>query len=80
MGPDNSDYKFSVATHGHLPFRGEKPVFMVAGPGVVPGRYAGAREIDLLPTMLKLAGIPYDAAALDGQDLFANPRVRKLAE
>ena len=80
VGPDNSDYKFSVATHGHLPFRGEKPVFMVAGPGVVPGRYAGAREIDLLPTMLKLAGIPYDAVALDGQDLFANPRVRKLAE
>ena len=35
--PDNSDYKFSVASHGHLPHKGPQPVFMIAGPDVKKG-------------------------------------------
>ena len=65
------DYYYAVSTHGHLPFRGPKPPFIVAGPGVAPGRYAGARLVDEAPTLMRLAGIPYDAAALDGEDLLA---------
>ncbi len=68
-GADNSDYKYAFATHGHLPFRGEKPCFCIAGPGVVPGRYVGARLVDEAPTMMDLAGIPYDPTALDGESL-----------
>ena len=67
----SDDYKYSVSTHGHLPFRGPKPPFIVAGPGVEPGRYMGARLIDEAPTLMRLAGIPFDEAALDGEDLFA---------
>ena len=65
------DYYYAVSTHGHLPFRGPKPPFIVAGPGVAPGRYAGARLVDEAPTLMRLAGIPFDAAALDGEDLLA---------
>lgn len=32
--PDNSDYKFSVASHGHLPSKGPQPVFIITGPAV----------------------------------------------
>lgn len=67
----SSDYKYAVSTHGHLPFRGPKPPLIISGPGVVPGRYAGARLIDEAPTLMRLAGIPFDADALDGEDLFA---------
>lgn len=67
----SEDYRYAVSTHGHLPFRGPKPPFVVAGPGVVPGRFAGARLVDEAPTMMALAGIPFDAAALDGEDLLA---------
>lgn len=67
----SEDYKYAVSTHGHLPFRGDKPPFVIAGPGVVPGRYAGARLVDEAPTMMAAAGIPFDAGALDGEDLFA---------
>ena len=65
------DYYYAVSTHGHLPFRGPKPPFIVAGPDVEPGRYAGARLVDEAPTLMRLAGIPFDAAALDGEDLLA---------
>ncbi len=67
----SDDYRYAISTHGHLPSRGPKPPFVVAGPGVVPGRYAGARLIDEAPTMMSLAGIPYDASAIDGENLFA---------
>lgn len=69
MGTDRSDYKFSVATHGHLPFRGEKPCFIVCGPQIEPGVHYGARLIDEAPTMLSLLGIPFDATSIDGEAL-----------
>lgn len=64
------DYKYSLATHGHMPFRGEKPCFAVMGPGVTPGRYQGMRLVDEAPTLMSLCGIPYDEGALDGRSFF----------
>ncbi len=74
----SEDYRYAVSTHGHLPSRGPRPPFVVAGPGVKPGRYVGARLVDEAPTLMRLAGIPYDEAALDGTDLFGpgSPAVR----
>ena len=40
------------------------------GPGVVPGRYQGLRLVDEAPTLMRLAGIPYDANVLDGRSFF----------
>ena len=67
----SADYKYAVSTHGHLPYRGDKPPFVIAGPGVEPGRFEGARLVDEAPTMMAAAGIPFDADALDGEDLRA---------
>lgn len=74
----SEDYRYAVSTHGHLPSRGPRPPFVVAGPGVEPGRYAGARLVDEAPTLMRLVGIPYDEDALDGTDLFgpSSPAVR----
>ena len=71
-GADNSDYKYAYATHGHLPFRGEKPPFIIAGPGIEPGRFTGSRLVDEAPTMMRAAGIPFEAGELDGEDLRAD--------
>lgn len=68
-GADCSDYKYAVSTHGHLPFRGERPCFMIAGPNIVPGRYQGARLVDEAPTLMDLVGIPYDTNSVDGRSL-----------
>jgi predicted AlkP superfamily pyrophosphatase or phosphodiesterase len=51
------DYKYNVATHGHLPGRGEKPCFIIHNSGQVPQILQGARLIDEAPTMLELLGI-----------------------
>ncbi|MEE8704674.1 MAG: alkaline phosphatase family protein [Olsenella sp.] len=77
-GSGSEDYRYAVSTHGHLPSRGPRPPFVVAGPGVEPGRYAGARLVDEAPTLMRLVGIPYDEDALDGTDLFgpSSPAVR----
>lgn len=67
---DTSDYKFSVATHGHRPERGDKPCFIVRSEKIAPGRYSNARLIDEMPTMLKLLDIPFDKTQIDGKELF----------
>ena len=55
--PDNSDYKFSVASHGHLPHKGPQPVFMIAGPDVKKGAVIPRqRIIDEAPTFAKIFG------------------------
>ena len=56
--PDNSDYKFSVSSHGHMPHKGPQPVFMMAGPDVKRGAVTGRhRLIDEAPTFAKMLGI-----------------------
>ena len=67
----STDYRYAISTHGHLPHRGDKPPFVIAGPGIAPGRFAAARLVDEAPTMMAAAGIPFDADKLDGEDLGA---------
>lgn len=53
--PDNSDYKFSVASHGHLPHKGPQPVFIMTGPDVREGVvFERKRIIDEAPTFAAL--------------------------
>ena len=55
---DNSNYKSSVATHGHDPRKGPKPAMILKGPGIVPGaRLDGAEIIDEAPTLAALLGV-----------------------
>ena len=58
-----------AAGHGALS-RSEMVVPLVfAGPGVTPGRRPVARTVDLAPTLLRWLGVPFDAEAMDGDDL-----------
>ena len=55
---DNSDYKYSVATHGHLPETGPKPAMILSGPGIRAGaRVDGVSIVDEAPTLAALLGI-----------------------
>ncbi len=49
--PDNSDYKFSIASHGHMPHKGPQPIFFMSGPDVKVGAVTQRRHIiDEAPT------------------------------
>lgn len=62
---DIKEYKPSVSTHGHLPWKGDKPPFIVAGPNAVSGRIIhGGRLIDHAPTILRLLGL--EPIGMDG--------------
>ncbi len=55
--PDNSNYKFSVSSHGHLPHKGAQPVFMMAGPDIRKGVVIQRRRIiDEAPTFARIFG------------------------
>ena len=55
---DNSDYKYSVATHGHEPEKGPKPAMILTGPGIRPNaRLSQARIVDEAPTIAALLGV-----------------------
>jgi predicted AlkP superfamily pyrophosphatase or phosphodiesterase len=57
VGPDNSNYKFSVASHGHLPHKGAQPVFIIAGPDIRQNVVIERRHIiDEAPTFAKILG------------------------
>ncbi len=65
---DNSDYKYSVATHGHLPEKGPQPTFMLVGPGVKPGVELECCDIvDEAPTLAALLGL--EMKGVDGKVL-----------
>ncbi len=56
------------ADHGDLGRESRRTTLVLRGPGIAPG--AGARPvrtIDLVPTVLDLAGIDLDRDALDGR-------------
>lgn len=66
---DNSDYKYSVATHGHLPEKGPKPAMVLKGPGIRPNaRLDGVHIVDEAPTLAALLGI--DLGRPDGKPLW----------
>lgn len=55
---DNSDYKYSVATHGHQPEKGPKPAMILTGPGIRPNAHIdGAEIVDEAPTLAALLGV-----------------------
>lgn len=63
---DVSDYRFGRATHGHLPYKGPQPVFLLCGPGVKSGVIVERCNIvDEAPTLAKLMGASLPAS--DGQ-------------
>ncbi len=65
---DNSDYKFSVATHGHLPTKGDQPPFILSGPDIKMGvQIQGAKLVDEAPTIMKIYGIVMED--IDGHPL-----------
>ncbi|MDO4272014.1 MAG: ectonucleotide pyrophosphatase/phosphodiesterase [Candidatus Saccharibacteria bacterium] len=56
--PDNSDYKFSLSSHGHLPYKGAQPVWVMKGPDVGKNKWVNkARLIDLAPTFAQMLGL-----------------------
>ena len=67
---DIKEYKPSVSTHSHLPWKGDKPPFIVAGPNAVSGRIIhGGRLIDHAPTILRLLGL--EPIGMDGHPVDA---------
>lgn len=65
---NNSDYKCSVATHGHMPSKGNKPPFIVSGPDIKKEVVIeNARLVDEAPTIMKIFGI--DLEDIDGKAL-----------
>ena len=65
---DNFDYKFSVATHGHLPTKGDQPPFILSGPDIKMGvQIQGAKLVDEAPTIMKIYDIVMED--IDGHPL-----------
>lgn len=63
---DCSDYKYSVATHGHLPHKGDKPPFIAKGPKIRKNIIIdGANLVDEAPTIMKIFGIEMEN--IDGE-------------
>jgi hypothetical protein len=58
-----------AAGHGSLTRLETVVPLVFAGPGVPHGRRKVARTVDLAPTLLRYLGIPFDASAMDGDDL-----------
>lgn len=65
---DNSDYRFSAATHGHYPDLGPQPVFFGFGPAIKSGVYLErANLVDEAPTYAQILGVSLPEA--DGRPL-----------
>lgn len=55
---DLREYKPSVSNHGHLPWKGDKPPFIIKGPGIKKELIiSNGRLIDEAPTILKTLGL-----------------------
>lgn len=55
--PDNTNYKFSVSSHGHLPHKGAQPVFIMSGPDIRENVVISRRRIiDEAPTFARILG------------------------
>lgn len=57
-GPDNSNYKYAIASHGHLPHKGAQPAFIAAGPAFREN-FAFPRQhmVDEAPTYARIFGL-----------------------
>ena len=55
---DNSNYKYCLATHGHLPHKGDKPPFIAKGPNIKENIIInGGKLVDEAPTIMKIFNI-----------------------
>lgn len=64
------EYKMAVSNHGHLPWKGDKPPFILSGPDVRSGVVLqGARLVDEAPTIARLFGA--QPTHMDGAPLHA---------
>ncbi|CEN79118.1 alkaline phosphatase family protein [Paraclostridium sordellii] len=62
---DNSNYKYCLATHGHLPHKGDKPPFIAKGPGIKENVILNKGNlVDEAPTIMKIFNI--DMKNIDG--------------
>ena len=58
ISTDDSDYKLSVASHGHLPHKGPQPILFAAGPQIRQGLELPAGNlIDEGPTFAAILGL-----------------------
>jgi predicted AlkP superfamily pyrophosphatase or phosphodiesterase len=56
--PNQKDYKYSISTHGHLPYKGPKPPFILRGKGIRPGvTLESANIVDEPVTIAELLGL-----------------------
>lgn len=63
LSTDNTDYKVSVATHGHLPEKGPQPLLFAAGPQIAEGLALPAGNlIDEAPTFAAILGLELPGA------------------
>jgi len=70
-GPVINSSALDRGTHGHLPARdGMEASFIIAGPGVAPGKSLGRIQLtDVTPTLAERLGMPADALASDAKPL-----------
>ena len=62
---DNSNYKYCLATHGHLPHKGDKPPFIAKGPNIKENITINSGNlVDEAPTIMKIFDI--DMKNIDG--------------
>jgi len=60
---DFHEYKPSVSNHGHLPYKGDKPPFIMKGPGIKRNiEISQGRLIDEAPTILKTLALQMPSA------------------
>jgi predicted AlkP superfamily pyrophosphatase or phosphodiesterase len=63
LSTDNRDYKFSVASHGHMPEKGPQPILFASGPDIREGvELAPGNLIDEGPTFAKILGLEMPSA------------------
>lgn len=80
--PDNSDYKFSIASHGHLPHKGAQPTFLASGPDFKENTVIErCRIIDEAPTFAKILGFTMnDAQGRVIEEILKQPTIKKNGE
>ena len=58
LGPDNSNYKYAIASHGHLPHKGAQPAFIAAGPAFRENfPFPRQNMVDEAPTYARIFGL-----------------------
>jgi len=55
--PNNENYKYSVASHGHLPHKGAQPAFIACGPAFKTGIFSRKHMVDEAPTYAAIFGL-----------------------